>query len=62
MKIYNIFLCPKCKLFEYRSVPRQRWLCKFGRKEEGLDVDPNADTSLIDPPPICEDFILEGRK
>jgi len=62
MRDYNVFLCPKCKGFEYRVIPRRKWLCKAGPREEEIKVDPKYDTSLIDPPRGCPDFILEGRK
>jgi len=62
MRDYNVFLCPKCKSFEFRPIPVKKWICKAGSRKEELNVDPNRNTSLIDPPLGCPDFILEGRK
>jgi len=62
MRTYNIYQCPICKGFEYRTIPRRKWVCKKGRKEEEIDVDPKYDNSLLEPPPMCAEFILEGRK
>lgn len=62
MRIYDVFRCPKCKSFEYRSIPTRKWICKAGPQEKEISVDPKYDTSLTDPPPTCEDFILKERK
>jgi hypothetical protein len=62
MRTYSAFLCPKCKSFEFRPIPVRKWVCKAGPREEEMLVDSKNDTSLIDPPLACPDFILKGRK
>ena len=62
MREYNVFHCPKCKSFEFRSIPVRKWVCKAGPREEEMLVDPKNDKSLVDPPPACPDFNLKERK
>jgi len=62
MRTYNIYQCPKCKGFEFRPIPAKKWLCKAGKREEEILIDPKRDTSLTNPPPDCPDFILKERR
>lgn len=62
MRFYNVYHCPGCKHFECRAIPVRKWVCKAGKREEEIIIDPGMDNSIIDPPPACSDFILEGRK
>ena len=62
MRTYSIYLCPKCKSFEFRSVPVRKWVCKADPREEEMLFDPKNDKSLVDPPPNCLDFILKEKK
>jgi len=62
MRVYNIFLCPKCKRFLYRPLPARKHICRAGPNDEEILIDAKNDKSLVDPPPMCEGFILKGRK
>ena len=62
MRVYDVFHCPKCKSFEYRWIPARKWVCKAGKREEEIIIDPKGDNSLVDPPPACPDFNLKEKK
>lgn len=70
MRIYNIFLCPKCDHFEYRQPEvfgREkkgpgRLMCKAGKNPEEVKLDYRTADPLTSPPPSCPDYELEARK
>lgn len=70
MRIYNIYLCPKCDHFDYRRPEvfgREKkgpckLFCMAGKQPEEIRPDPNHGDVLTSPPPACPDFELEARK
>ena len=69
MRVYNIWLCPKCGHFEYhrdeafggKKAPG-KLMCKAGKHPEEIRLDPKYADSLANRPPNCADYELEARK
>ena len=70
MRVYNIFLCPKCGHFEFRSgqalagekkVPA-KLNCHASKKSEEITFDTGHGDVLTNPPPTCADFDLDAKK
>lgn len=70
MRIYNVFLCPKCEHFEWRQPEsfghekkaKAELQCLADKKRKELRVDPQYGDALKNPPPPCPDFELERRR
>ena len=70
MRVYNIFLCPKCGRFEYQrdevfgndKKAAGKLICKAGKKPEEIHLDPKHGDALTNPPPNCADFELEAKR